>query len=170
MGRRAILLLVAMATMVVVSAGVALAAEVIGTGLADNCATLPQPATTSDDEIALAGGDDFCQALAGNDWVAGDSDNDTLNGNQGTDEVYGNQGTDDVRGGFGADRVFGGAGLNDDANGGASDGDFVSVVDGEDDDIAYGGTGLNDICAVDDPVEADIAPDPEACEIVRVAD
>ncbi len=62
MGRRLILLLSAMATMVVVAAGVALAIVSIGTSNADNC-TAATLASTGADDITLAGGNDTCDGL-----------------------------------------------------------------------------------------------------------
>jgi hypothetical protein len=144
MGQRLILLLCAMATMVVVSAGVALAAVVIGTNAGENCATLTPAPTGGPDNITLAGGDDTCNGLGG------------------ADEIYGDSGSDEISGGFGADDLYGGGGESNDVNGAGSAGDWVSVVDGDTDDLAAGGPGGGDICAVDDPTEAD-----PSCETVR---
>jgi Ca2+-binding RTX toxin-like protein len=172
MGRRVILLLSAMATMVVVSAGVALAVAVIGTVNADTCSALVPPASNFADEIALAGGNDTCNGLNdadqisgdsgddmlsggnGNDQISGDSGDDMLSGGNGNDEIYGDSGEDEITGGIGADDLYGGGGTNV-VNGAAGAGDFVSVVDGDTDDSAEGGPQGGDICAVDDPTEAD---------------
>jgi hypothetical protein len=135
-----------MATMVVVAAGVALAAVVIGTNTGENCATLTPAPTNQADDITLAGGNDTCMGL------------------QGDDEIYGDSGADTIRGGFGKDSLYGGGGVGNDVDGGGGDGDFVSVVDGDGpagDDLAAGGAGNGDICAVDDPGEAD-----PSCETV----
>jgi Ca2+-binding RTX toxin-like protein len=152
MGRRLILLLSAMATMVVVSAGVALAAVIIGTNANDNCAApgiVGQPAPTAGvDDITLADGADICNALGGADLMNGDSGGDTLNG------------------GGGGDQLYSGGGIGDTLVGGGG-GDFLSVVDGDDgagnaDDQVSGGAGA-DVCAVDDPA-AELAD--ATCETV----
>jgi Ca2+-binding RTX toxin-like protein len=149
MGRRLTLLLAAVATMVVVSAGVALAANIIGTNNGENCATLAPPPTQQADNITLAGGDDECNARGGADQVYGDSGDDIIMGGNQTDSLYGDSGTNDV-------------------DGGAGNNDWVSVVDNDGgaggDDSAAGGTGTGDTCAVDDPSEAD-----NTCENVLVA-
>jgi Ca2+-binding RTX toxin-like protein len=149
MGRRLTLLLAAVATMVVVSAGVALAANIIGTNNGENCATLAPPPTQQADNITLAGGDDECNARGGADQVYGDSGDDIIMGGNQTDSLYGDSGTNDV-------------------DGGAGNNDWVSVVDNDGgaggDDTAAGGTGTGDTCAVDDPSEAD-----PSCENVLVA-
>ncbi len=145
MGRRLTLLLCAMATMVVVSAGVALAANIIGTNAGENCATLTPPPTNAADNITLAGGDDECD------------------GKGGPDEIYGDSGEDVIMGGAGKDSLYGGGGGVNDVDGGGGAGDFVNVVDGDADDTAAGGPQGGDICAVDAAAEADAT-----CEIVRV--
>jgi Ca2+-binding RTX toxin-like protein len=135
MVRRAILLLSAMATMVLVAAGVALAVLFVGTTGSDpSC-----PATADADEIAMGPGNDTCSALLGNDQVYGDSGNDELHGNGGNDQVYAGRGGDVVSGDSGndflnaADNVSG----NDTVDGGpgldrcvADVGDTVSECDG----------------------------------------
>lgn len=131
--------------MVVVAAGVALAAVVIGTNAGENCATLATAPTAGDDDITLAGGDDTCNGLGGADVIHGDSGADTLIG------------------GNGPDRLYGGGGAGDDGDG-AVGSDWVSVVDGDGDDNATGGPGGGDTCAVDAPAEAD-----QTCETVLVA-
>ena len=149
MGRRLTLLLCAMATMVVVSAGAALALVIIGTNADDNCATpiTGQPAPTNQaDDITLAGGADEC------------------NGRGGPDEIYGDSGEDVIMGGAGTDSLYGGGGQTNDVDGQGGSGDFVNVVDNDNNDVAAGGAGGGDICAVDDPTEADAT-----CEIVRHA-
>jgi hypothetical protein len=150
MGRRLTLLLAAVATMVVVSAGVALAANIIGTNAGENCATLTPPPTNAADNITLAGGDDECNAKGG------------------ADQVYGDAGADQIQGGNQTDSLYGGGGTGNDVDGGPGNNDFVSVVDGDGaaggDDTAAGGTGTNDTCAVDDQTEAD-----NTCENVLVA-
>lgn len=142
MGRRLILLLSAMATMVVVAAGVALAAVLTGTGAAENCTNFGGGPTANADDITLGDG------------------NDTCNGGEGADVIHGDSGQDNLDGGGGTfdDRLYGGGGNGDILKGGSGD-DFLNVVDGDDgggnaDDTAQGGPGANDVCAVDDPNEA----------------
>jgi Ca2+-binding RTX toxin-like protein len=137
MGRRLILLLSAMATMVVVPAGVALAAVLIGTNASENCLTLEEGPTTGPDDITLAGGDDTCDGL------------------EGEDVIYGDAGADAILGNTGKDYLQGGDGVGNTVDGGATSGDWVSVVDGDPDDKALGGPGLSDTCVVDEPAEAD---------------
>jgi hypothetical protein len=146
MGRRLTLLLAAVATMVVVAAGVALAANVIGTNAGENCATLNPSPSNNADNITLAGGDDDCNAKGG------------------ADEVYGDAGTDNIQGGNQTDSLYGGGGASNDVDGQAGNNDWVSVVDGDSDDTATGGPGTGDTCAVDDQSEAD-----NTCENVLVA-
>jgi Ca2+-binding RTX toxin-like protein len=145
MGRRLILLLCTMATRVVVAAGVALAAIVIGTNNGENCTTLDPPPGPNADNITLAGGDDTCNGLGGADVIHGDS------------------GADELIGGNAADSLYGGGGAGDNLDGGNAT-DWVSVVDGDGDDSAAGGPGSGDRCAVDDQAEAD-----NTCETVLIA-
>jgi Ca2+-binding RTX toxin-like protein len=144
MGRRAILLLSAMVTMVLVAAGVALAALFVGTiGDDPSCA-----ATTGDDEIAMGPGNDTCSALAGNDQVSGDSGNDTLFGNPGNDQVFGDSGDDTLHGNLDNDQVYGGTG-NDQLFGDFGT-DFLNSVDNvSGNDTVNGGNGI-DRCVVDE--------------------
>jgi len=102
MGRRLILLLSAMATMVVVSAGVALAVSQTFTDADDNCAGT---ATSGNDQLAMGGGNDTCNGLQGNDWIFGDHGDDLLFGSTGGDSLFGGTGADAVEGGFGPDFV-----------------------------------------------------------------
>jgi RTX calcium-binding nonapeptide repeat (4 copies) len=146
MGRGLILLLCAMATIVMVSAGAALAANVIGTNASENCGTLTPSPTNGADNITLAGGDDECNAKGG------------------TDQVYGDSGADIIMGGTAKDELYGGGGNGNEVDGQGGSNDFVSVVDGDTDDAAAGGTGSGDTCAVDDQGEAD-----NTCENILVA-
>src|SRR5215213_7486859 len=113
MGRRLTLLLAAVATMVVVYAGVALAANIIGTNASENCATLNPPPTNAADNITLAGGDDECNARGG------------------ADQVYGDSGADIIMGGNQTDSLYGGGGTGNDVDGQGGNNDWVSVVDND---------------------------------------
>lgn len=125
MGRKAILLLTSLAVMVVVSAGLALAANITGTKQPDTLTGTPDA-----------------------DKIAGSAKVDTINGEAGNDQLYGDSGNDIVNGGPGADNVQSGTGI-DTANGQDGDSDFVSVVDNDTKDTASGGAGNNDTCVVD---------------------
>jgi Ca2+-binding RTX toxin-like protein len=108
MGRRLILLLSAMATMVVVSAGVALAVSQTYTDGDDDCNNPPTgylPATSGADQLAMGGGNDTCNGLGGADWIKGDHGNDDLAGASGGDALFGSTGDDTFDGGFGNDFV-----------------------------------------------------------------
>jgi Ca2+-binding RTX toxin-like protein len=102
MGRRLVLLLSAMATMVVVSAGAALAVSATFTDMDDNCAGT---ATTGNDQLAMGGGNDLCDGLRGHDWIFGDHGDDDLFGSSGDDALFGGTGTDVAAGGFGNDFI-----------------------------------------------------------------
>ena len=125
MGRKAILLLTSLAVMVVVSAGLALAAAITGTN-----------------------GPDTLNGTQDADKIAGSAKGDTINGKAGNDQLFGDSGNDNVNGGPGADNVQGGTGT-DTANGQDGDSDFVTVVDNDTNDTAIGGAGTNDTCVVD---------------------
>ena len=77
MGRRLILLLAAVATMVVVAAGVALAENLVGTNNGENCSAVGPGPSPGTDNITLAGGDDTCNGQGGTDTIHGDSGADT---------------------------------------------------------------------------------------------
>jgi Ca2+-binding RTX toxin-like protein len=135
MGRRAILLLSAAATMVLVAAGVALAVSVTFTNAADDCNN-PAVATIAADRLAMGGGRDICNGLAGNDEIFGDhaSDNTgalgpgvSLYGAGGNDTIEGGTGSDTLGGGPGNDYLFAGTG-EDDVDGGSGN-DYINVSD-----------------------------------------
>jgi Ca2+-binding RTX toxin-like protein len=100
MGRRAILLLSAMATMMLVAGGVALAFTF--TEGNDNCRGT---ATRGADQLAMGGGNDRCAGLARKDEIFGDHGRDDLSGDSGDDFVFGGSGADTVEGGFGDDFI-----------------------------------------------------------------
>jgi Ca2+-binding RTX toxin-like protein len=125
MGRKAILLLTSLAVMVVVSAGLALAAAISGTN-----------------------GSNILNGTQNADQIAGSASGDTINGRAGTDRLFGDSGNDTLNGGTGDDNVQGGTGI-DTANGQDGNNDFVSVVDNDTNDTAIGGAGNNDTCVVD---------------------
>jgi hypothetical protein len=132
MRRRGVLLLTSIVVMVVVGAGVALAANIdcngggcLGTNQADNIQGSGEP-----DKITAAGGPD------------------TVNGAGRGDDIYGDGGGDTLNGGNGTDYIEGGRGENV-ARGQAGDFDVVNVVDGDGNDFASGGDGTGDACIID---------------------
>ena len=128
MGRKAILLLTSVAVMVVLSAGVALAAAIVGTNGPDNL-----QGTANGDKIAGAGANDTIRGQAGNDQLSGDT---------GADDVFGDADRDIVQA-----STAGGA---DTGNGGEGDFDWVSVADRDANDLAVGGPGAHDTCIIDE--------------------
>ena len=100
MGRRVILLLSAMAIMVVVAAGVALAVSHTFNEQPNNCAGR---ATNANDRFAMGGGNDACNGRGGNDGIFGDHGADRLGGGDGADHLVGDTGADRVGGGRGHD-------------------------------------------------------------------
>ena len=109
MGRRAILLLSAVATMVLVAAGVALAISETFTNAADDCNN-PAVATIAADMLAMGGGRDECDGLAGNDEIFGDHGSDNTGALGPGVSLYGAGGNDTVEGGTGNDTLGGGPG------------------------------------------------------------
>jgi hypothetical protein len=132
MKRRGVLLLTSIVVMVVVGAGVALAANIncnggncLGTNRADNIT-----GSNSPDTITAASGNDTVNARGGADQVYGDGANDTLNLGGGADYGEGGRGSNTVNG----------QGGNDDVS---------NVVDGDANDFAAGGDGVRDSCIID---------------------
>src|SRR5918993_1218570 len=133
MGRRAILLLCSMATMVLVAAAAALAVSFTFTNGANNCGG---PATNAADQLAMGGGSDICNGFAGADEIFGDHGADntgavgpgvSLFGSFGDDTVEGGTGADTLGGGPDEDYLFGGRGA-DEVDGGTDD-DYINVSD-----------------------------------------
>jgi Ca2+-binding RTX toxin-like protein len=132
MGRKVTLLLTSLAVMIVVSAGVALAAAIVGTNGPDNL-----------------------QGTANGDKIAGAGANDTISGLAGVDLLFGDSGSNTVNGGGDRDIVFGDAGGASTANGQDGDFDWVSVADRDTRDLVVGGAGDNDTCVYDTIRDAD---------------
>ena len=112
--RRTVVLLVVGASMLVLAAGVALAALRVGD---DRPNTLR--GTYGDDK-----GQDTLLGKGAGDLLVGRSAADQLAGSLGSDRLYGNDGNDTLDGGLGQDRIFTGAGF-----------DFVYAADDERDHI-----------------------------------
>jgi Ca2+-binding RTX toxin-like protein len=135
MQRRGVLLLTSIVVMVVVGAGVALAANISCEGGGKGCLGTNQAdtitGTSSIDIITAAGSGDTVNAAGSADEVYGDSGGDTLNGGNGNDYLEGGRGANTLRGE-------------------AGDFDVVNVVDGDGNDFASGGDGEDDVCIIDD--------------------
>jgi Ca2+-binding RTX toxin-like protein len=117
MGRKAILLLSATATMVLVATGVALAVSATFTNAADDCNN-PAVATGAADRLAMGGGRDICNGLGGNDEIFGDHGDDNTGALGPGVSLYGAGGNDTMEGGTGSDTLGGGLGN-----------DFINVSD-----------------------------------------
>ena len=158
MKRRGVLLLTSIVVMVVVGAGVALAASITCSG--GNCL-----GTNGSDVITGTGQTDYITAASGSDLV---------NAKGGADEVYGDRGNDTLNGQGGNDYVEAGRGENV-ARGNGGNFDVVNVVDGDGNDFASGGDGTDDLCIVDSSSETQFAFDQgsdafaDSCEIVAFA-
>jgi hypothetical protein len=136
MRRRGVLLLVSIAVMVAVVAGVALAANI-------DCGDFGQPGgnclgTNQADVITGTLERDIITAASGAD---------TVNARGGPDDVYGDAGPDDLNGQGGGDYLEGGRNP-DELSGGAGD-DVLNAVDNGSGDVANGGDG-DDVCLIDD--------------------
>jgi len=139
-GRKTVLVLVAMAAMLLVSA-VALAHEG------------RLPGTKDSDELTMSDGNDRVFARGGDDTVNGGPGDDRLRGGRGDDELFGDDGDDRLKGGQDEDHLDGGDGddyIN--ARGDGRDGDEVVCGDGH--DVAVLGRG-------------DVLEDEDGCEKVR---
>jgi Ca2+-binding RTX toxin-like protein len=132
MKRRGVLLLTSIVVMVVVGAGVALAANISCNG--GNCL-----GTNKADNITGSNQADTITAASGND---------TVNARGGPDQVYGDGANDSLNLGGGSDYGEGGRGSNT-VNGQGGNLDVANVVDGDANDFAAGGDGNFDSCIID---------------------
>ncbi len=161
MRERAMLLLVAMATALVVGSGVALAAKVMVTCTTDPCLGTPEADSInpqdSDTVRALAGDDLIGNGTGANNGAAiyGGEGNDAVEGGAGDDTIYGGPGNDGVgfsngvnlEGSEDSDTVYGGGG-NDHIDAAAND--LRAISDGEPVDRSYGQGGNDRVYAADD--------------------
>jgi Ca2+-binding RTX toxin-like protein len=136
MQRRGVLLLTSIVVMVVVGAGVALAANI-------DCGDFGKPGgnclgTNQPDVIDGTSERDFITAASGAD---------TVNARNDRDEVYGDRHGDTLRGQAGDDYVEGGRGL-DELRGGNQN-DVLNAVDQQGGDTLNGGDGDDD-CLIDE--------------------
>ena len=111
--RRASVFLVAVALLLALSAGVALAKNFIG--------------TSGPNVIVGTNRADFIDGKGGNDQLFGRDGRDTILGRDGNDLIEGGRGPDRLTGGYGDDTIYGGGG-NDAVNGGPGD-DTIIVGD-----------------------------------------
>ena len=118
--RRTLTMLSAMAVMVVLAAGVAIAADVA-------CTTDPCVGTRGDDYIDGTENPETIRALAGNDSVDGRAGGDTIYLDRGEDSVDGYTGNDTIYGGGGNDSVLVGAEDSDTVYGGQGN-DFIDAA------------------------------------------
>jgi hypothetical protein len=126
-GKKTVLVLVAVAAMLLVSA-VALAHE------------NRLPGTEDSDQLAMSDGNDRVFARGGDDSVDGAGGDDRIRGGRGDDELYGGGGDDRLKGGQDDDYLDGGEG--DDYINGRGDGrDGDEVVCGDGFDVAVLGRG-----------------------------
>lgn len=165
MTRRVPLLLTVMALILVMSAGVAVAAVIKGND-ADN--TLK--GTPKADKIYGFGGNDTIKAGRGNDEAFGNTGNDSLVGGFGADFLRGNDGDDTIIGGPGGDTMQGVLGSDFIKAEGDSDTGVDNVNCGEDADNSD-----KDIARVDtndaiDGVRADtlVSSAATSCEVIFV--
>ncbi len=158
--RRVGVILSVMAALLVVTAGVALAASVLGT----------------------KGNDPSLNGTADKDQVVGAQGNDTLDGRAAADQLYGDSGADTLKGGIDDDYLEGGASW--DTLRGDAGNDYLNAVDATGrDDKADGGDGTNDTCVIDatdsvfvnggfqaiaDQAAADVAEANSTCETIHV--
>ncbi|MDX6364815.1 MAG: hypothetical protein QOC85_3836 [Streptomyces sp.] len=147
-GRRHIaFVVVALASLMLASAGAAQAKQTSGTAGADR--------------IVGTAKADVIQSGAGNDRIKGRGGNDRLSGGRGSDRLAGGSGRDRLSGGRGSDRLTGGSGR--DRLSGGRGADRLNAVDGRADRVVMGGPG-RDICRVDPADEARV----KGCETVKI--
>jgi Ca2+-binding RTX toxin-like protein len=152
--------------MVVVAAGVALAAVLVGTNGNNNQNGTPNPdriyGLDGKDTQTGGGSDDYLEGGSAGDTSRGAAQDDLISGGPGRDTLgheirepggdvlEGSDGNDTINGGPGKDLIYGGRGSDDlDGNDGA---DLVNSVDGSLNDTVDGGDspqGTSDVCAVD---------------------
>jgi Ca2+-binding RTX toxin-like protein len=140
LGERSVALVVvaALASLMLASAGPAQAKRMSGTKGADR--------------IVGTAKADVIKSLGGNDRIKGRGGRDRLSGGAGNDRLAGGPGRDRLAGGPGRDRLSGGRGA-----------DRLNAVDGRADRVVNGGPG-KDICRVD-PADEFKA---QGCEIVKI--
>jgi Ca2+-binding RTX toxin-like protein len=153
MKRRIALVLGIAGLMLVVVAGVALAASIsCGTSSGKQCPV----GTNGSDTITGTSGIDIATGASGADTIALRAGNDFAYGDHGGDNMNGEEGSDYLEAGKGADT----------ANGGEGDFDVVNVVDATNRDLALGGPGDDDACYIDDAGVEGFDEATGSCEVV----
>jgi Ca2+-binding RTX toxin-like protein len=129
--RRFVLLLTVMAVTLVVSSGVALAVNKVGTNGPDTLR-----GTNGADNLLGHGGNDVLYALGGNKNLVGGPGNDGVEGGLGSDTLLGGSGNDFADGGPGSDNISGGEGndfvVDGERRGSAGATDILTGGDGND--------------------------------------
>jgi hypothetical protein len=147
LGRRHLaLVVVALASLMLASAGAAQAKRLSGTAAADRIV-----GSARGDVIRSGAGDDRIDGRGGNDRLSGGRGRDRLAGGAGRDRLSGGRGNDRLAGGSGRDRLSGGRGN-----------DRLNTADGRADRVV-GGSG-SDTCRIDPADQASV----KGCEIVRI--
>ena len=114
--RRGALLFTSVILLLALSAGMALAATLVGTGIPDN--------------LDGTRGSDVVFGRGGGDIMLGEGGDDVLHGGAGGDSVSGDAGKDVLYGGFGGDQLYADDGLRDVVScGGGTDIVFVDTID-----------------------------------------
>jgi hypothetical protein len=134
----AFVVVAALASLMLASAGPAQAKRMLGTKGADR--------------IVGTAKADVVKSFGGNDRIKGRGGKDRLSGGSGRDRLSGGSGRDRLAGGPGRDRLSGGRGA-----------DHLNTVDGRRDRVVNGGPG-QDICRVDPADEVKV----QGCEIVTI--
>ena len=135
--KRATLLTITVGLLLVLTAGMALAANIVGTNGGDRLKGTPNADTISgrggNDRVAAAGGADTVHGNDGVDFLYGEGGSDTMYGDPGDDLMVGAAGNDTIFGGPDDDRVRGVDG-NDEilVAGDASNRDYVNCGNGTD--------------------------------------
>jgi Ca2+-binding RTX toxin-like protein len=143
----AFVVVAALASLMLASAGPAQAKRMLGTKGADTIV-----GTAKADVVKSFGGNDRIKGHGGKDRLSGGSGRDRLAGGPGRDRLSGGPGRDRLAGGPGRDRLSGGRGA-----------DRLNTVDGRRDRVVNGGPG-KDICRVDPADEVKV----QGCEIVTI--
>lgn len=152
--RRIVLLLSAMALVLCIGAGVALAYGDVGRGVTKTCEVNCE-GTSYPDTLKGTSNENHIEGLGGNesatfgDLIQGFGNNDTLSGNRGGDRIEGGSGADSIFGDLGEDVLIGGTG-RDHIDGG-SGGDVIKVKDGYRDIVNC--EGGNDNVSNRDPID-----------------
>jgi Ca2+-binding RTX toxin-like protein len=160
-----VLAISALAVLVAIPAGPALAKRIAGTSGADRIV-----GTKKADRINARGGNDRVKGRAGADRIKGAKGKDRLKGGKGADRLNGSRGKDRLVGGKGADRLKGSKGKDrlkgakgKDRIAAGKGADRLNAVDVKKDRVVNGGAG-EDVCTID---QADL-PVLKNCETAKV--